>query len=156
MHVLKEKHMDDFIDVMRTFEIKKRECKPSSSGSVVLRFPATLNDVVQSVTGKTFQEQIERSPHKSHVQLVKDKLRCDANLVTSLFDGPGTCIVDHLSTLLSKYSGKPIDRFVLVGGFFGVAIAAGSGEESFSMKACGHTTGRRTGRHERRGNVWAQ
>ncbi|KAH3897100.1 heat shock 70 kDa protein 12A-like [Dreissena polymorpha] len=117
MKVLKENHMDDFIELLRSFEIKKRECKPSASGSVVLRFPTTLNEVVNVVTRKSFQEQIERSPFKNQVQLIKDKLKCDASVVSSLFDGPVKSIVDHLTTLVSKFHDNPINHIVMVGGF---------------------------------------
>ncbi|XP_052212853.1 heat shock 70 kDa protein 12A-like [Dreissena polymorpha] len=117
MQVLKENHMDDFIELMRSFELKKRECKPSASGSVVLRFPTTLQEVVRNVTKKSFTEQIARSPFQGEVKLIKDKLKCDITVVSSLFDGPVRSIVDHLSTLVSKFRDNPINQIVLVGGF---------------------------------------
>ncbi|KAH3704812.1 heat shock 70 kDa protein 12A-like [Dreissena polymorpha] len=115
--VLKEKHMDDFIEVTRSFEVKKRESKTSATGSVVLRFPATLSSVVHSVTGKSFKEQIEKSPFKGQVNIINDKLKCDAKVISSLFNGPVSSIVEHLSTLLSKHRENPINNIVMVGGF---------------------------------------
>ncbi|KAH3704788.1 heat shock 70 kDa protein 12A-like [Dreissena polymorpha] len=117
MKKLKDSNMEDYLDIMRTFEIKKRECKNSSTGKVIIRIPSSVCDIVVELTQKTLQENIKGSSYKGKVILDRDKLKCEASVIAELFTEPVNCIVGHLYSLLSKYKNKPINHIVMVGGF---------------------------------------
>ncbi|KAH3737743.1 hypothetical protein DPMN_044337 [Dreissena polymorpha] len=119
MRKLKMTSMEDYLRFMRDFELTKREtkCKLATSQQIVIWIPLKLSEIVQELTGSQLKDLIERSSYKSQVCIERDKLKCDANIISALFDDPVKSIVDHLTTLLSKYDTNQINNIVMVGGF---------------------------------------
>ncbi|KAH3818539.1 heat shock 70 kDa protein 12A-like [Dreissena polymorpha] len=110
---LKEEYMDDYMDLKRTFEVKKRDLKTSSS--IVLRIPSIINELVSEMTGCSLQDQIQKSVFKNKISRNRDKLTIDLDVIESLFGVTIRSITEHLSSLLSKHI--HIAYIVMVGGF---------------------------------------
>lgn len=117
MEKFKEGHMEDYVDLFRDFEIKKREIKTSRDEKVTFRIPVTLIDLVKEVTGKGFKDLIQQSSHKNKIRVVSDKIRVDNSVATSLFDGPVQSILSHVADLLQHPSVQDCQAIVMVGGF---------------------------------------
>ncbi|KAH3769786.1 heat shock 70 kDa protein 12A-like [Dreissena polymorpha] len=117
MQEFKLKFMEHYLQLLRRFELLKREFNPETSNEAVLWITTAIFDVVQDLTGNNLEYQIKNSPYKSQVQLWFDRLKFDASFISALFAGPVKSIVDQLSTLMSKHSAKPINHIVMVGGF---------------------------------------
>jgi hypothetical protein len=58
MDSFKNKAMEDYLDLMRCFEVKKREIKATSDRHLSLKIPVALIDQTKEVTGITVWEKI--------------------------------------------------------------------------------------------------
>ena len=58
MKKFKDKHMEDYIDMFRDFEIKKRDIGPSKTGKVTMRIPSALTELFSDMTDETLKEAI--------------------------------------------------------------------------------------------------
>ncbi|XP_052779373.1 heat shock 70 kDa protein 12B-like [Mya arenaria] len=118
MGAFKESHMEDYIDLFRDFEIKKRDISTKKSGGKInLRMPLALVETVKEVTGKTIKETILGSAYGERIKHHGDKIRVDADIVIELFDEPVTSILSHVSTLLKESAVRGCSKIVMVGGF---------------------------------------
>jgi len=57
------KHMEDNIEILRDFEIKKRDIAPNREEKVTLRIPIALTDLFAKMTGETVKEILPQSPY---------------------------------------------------------------------------------------------
>ncbi|XP_052284848.1 heat shock 70 kDa protein 12A-like isoform X2 [Dreissena polymorpha] len=115
VNALKEEFMDDYLDLMATFELKKREFKDSSE--VLLRYPSSLKKLVKKLTDSSLEEQIEKSIYKGKISRNRDKLSIEYNVMASLFESTINNIIEHLSTLICNHADRQIGHIVMVGGF---------------------------------------
>ncbi|XP_052778686.1 heat shock 70 kDa protein 12A-like [Mya arenaria] len=114
----KRSHMDDYVYMIRDFEMKKRGFDPLKiNKSVIFRISATLPHIVKESKGKEIHDLITDSPFKSTVSITADKLRVDKNVVKNLIENQADAIVDHVSSLLDQSTKDDIGTIVLVGGF---------------------------------------
>ncbi|WAR26552.1 HS12A-like protein [Mya arenaria] len=98
----KRSHMDDYVYMIRDFEMKKRGFDPLKiNKSVIFRISATLPHIVKESKGKEIHDLITDSPFKSTVSITADKLRVDKNVVKNLIENQADAIVDHVSSTLN-------------------------------------------------------
>ncbi|KAL3885508.1 hypothetical protein ACJMK2_025561 [Sinanodonta woodiana] len=118
-------HMDDFLDINREFEIKKRKIAPltdsknlgTDHSKVVIRFPLALKEMFEEETGQDLQVAIKQSARPEQIILSSDKLRVDARIFKSFFEEATRSIVDHVKILFSKPALRDVSAILLVGGF---------------------------------------
>lgn len=60
-------HMEDHIDMLRDFEIKKRAVGLSSQDRVTLRVPIALSEVFAEESGETLKEALSQSMYAGKV-----------------------------------------------------------------------------------------
>ncbi|WAR25155.1 LOW QUALITY PROTEIN: HS12B-like protein [Mya arenaria] len=133
MAAFKENHMEDYIDLFRDFEIKKRDISTKKSGGKInLRMPVALVETVKEVSGKTIKETIVGSAYRERIKHLGDKIRVDADLVIELFEEPVTSILNHVSTLLKESAVRGCNKIVMVGGFSESPILQERVKERFS------------------------
>lgn len=56
-------YMEDYIDICRDFEIKKRDINPSRKEKVTLRLPIALTDLFAKVTGESVKETLPQTAY---------------------------------------------------------------------------------------------
>ncbi|XP_053399341.1 heat shock 70 kDa protein 12A-like isoform X3 [Mercenaria mercenaria] len=115
--VFKEKHMDDYIDLLKTFEVKKREISPQQPTKVTFRIPPTLTETILEATGHTIHEKILLSEYRDHVWFQSGKLRVDADVTRMFFQKVTDSITKHISSLMQKQSARNCQAILMVGGF---------------------------------------
>lgn len=115
MKAFKREHMDDYIDIFRTFEVKKREITSSSSAKVTLRLPPSLTDTVLDVTKTSIEKVISNSEFREQVTF--GKLRVEASTVKSFFKRSVKSIISHISSLMKDRSSHDCSAILMVGGF---------------------------------------
>ncbi|XP_060551250.1 heat shock 70 kDa protein 12A-like [Ruditapes philippinarum] len=113
----KEEHMDDYSDLLRTFEVKKRETSPGHSGKVTFRIPPTFAETIKDATGLSIHDKILSSPFNGQVSYVSGKTRVDGQIAQSFFKQSVDSIVQHLESLLGERLNKEYTAIVMVGGF---------------------------------------
>ncbi|XP_060551251.1 heat shock 70 kDa protein 12B-like [Ruditapes philippinarum] len=113
----KEEHMDDYIDLLRTFEVKKRETSPGQSDKVTFRIPPSFADTIKDATGLSIKDKMISSPFKGKVTYVSGKLRVDVEIARSFFTQSVDSIIEHLASLLRERMNRGCTSIVMVGGF---------------------------------------
>ncbi|XP_053378885.1 heat shock 70 kDa protein 12B-like [Mercenaria mercenaria] len=113
----KEDHMDDFIDLFRTFEVTKREISPEKSAKVTFRLPPSFTDTFLEITGGSIAKKISSTEFRDRISYLSGKLRVDANITLDFFQKSVDSIVRHISSLLQDSSVQPCEAILMVGGF---------------------------------------
>ncbi|XP_052761483.1 heat shock 70 kDa protein 12A-like [Mya arenaria] len=114
----KRSNMEDYLYMIRDFEVKKRNVDPTKSDKpVVFRISAMLPKLVKKIKGKKIPEVIMDSLFGSKVSVQGDKLKVDMSVVTFLFKTQVDAIVQHVSELIERSTKGYIEAIVLVGGF---------------------------------------
>ncbi|XP_045171003.2 heat shock 70 kDa protein 12A-like [Mercenaria mercenaria] len=113
----KNKHMDDYIEVFRDFEIKKRQISPTKQEKVTIRMPASLSTLCSEMRSSDLKSLILQSRFGSKVKVLSDKLRVDADVVREFFRPTVRNIISHIATLLKEPSVHGCAAILMVGGF---------------------------------------
>lgn len=109
--------MDDFLDLFRNFELKKREVSPDKNDAAFLRIPVSLGDVAKQLTRKTISQTIDSSRFGGKVSVLRDKMKIDTSVFVSFFEKPVKSITDHVQILLNETTVHGCQTIVMVGGF---------------------------------------
>lgn len=67
MSKFKGKYLEDFLEIFRDFEVKKRDIGPDKDSKVTFRVPTALADLVKEIRGQPFAETIQKSKYASQV-----------------------------------------------------------------------------------------
>ncbi|WAR26719.1 HS12A-like protein [Mya arenaria] len=111
-------YMEDYIFMIRDFEMKKRGVDPlKSERPVIFRVSAMLPKLIKKTRGKKIHEAITDSPFDSTVSIQGDKLKVDMSVVATFFKTQIDAIVDEVSNIIEQSTIGDIDAIVLVGGF---------------------------------------
>ncbi|XP_060586655.1 heat shock 70 kDa protein 12B-like, partial [Ruditapes philippinarum] len=104
----KESAMGDYLDLMKSFEIKKRS-KPPRQGvqRVMIKIPATLRTMIR----------IAETRYRDGTSTVGDKLRFSIEIMNSFFKESMEKIVGHLKELFIKPNVDACDVILMVGGY---------------------------------------
>ncbi|KAK3580556.1 hypothetical protein CHS0354_009513 [Potamilus streckersoni] len=119
------KHMDDYLDINREFEIKKRKIDPSTDSNnsgtdhsnIVIRFPLALKEIFEKETGEDLEAAIKQTTRSKQITLSRDKLKVDARIMKGFFEEATRNIVDHVKMLFSIPALRDVSEILLVGGF---------------------------------------
>jgi hypothetical protein len=64
-----EKHMEDYLEIFRDFEIKKRDIGPSRSGKITIRMPISLMELFEQFTDETLKEAIPQTIFANQISI---------------------------------------------------------------------------------------
>ncbi|XP_060570239.1 heat shock 70 kDa protein 12A-like [Ruditapes philippinarum] len=113
-----EDHKDDFIDLLREFEIKKRTVKPDMDSKVTFKIPITLHELYRDVNDGEIRDAVRKIPTlEGKVTFAGDKMRVEADTVKALFAQTNDTITKHLQNILSLPVAQGISSILMVGGF---------------------------------------
>lgn len=108
---------DDYIDLFREFEVKKREISPKKDTKITLRLPSSLRDTFEKKTGESISDVIKQTNFADKMTFTGDKLRAEVSVYKSFFDEAIKGTVDHVEALLNDRSTKGTSSILMVGGF---------------------------------------
>ena len=108
---------DDYLDLMRDFEITKRKITDKIDTDVKIRLPTTFRETVKRVTGKTISENIVGSAYEGELHQRKDKLYISPEVSKSLFQASIDNIIYKVKSLLMEPSVAGTSALLLVGGY---------------------------------------
>lgn len=117
MDVFRRKHPADYIDLLREFEVKKRNVKEKMDTSVNFKLPIALTQLFEETKKKTFRKALEESTYSTDVTIAADKIRIKPNLIQGMFRDPLVHLEDHIRCILAKPQVRGTSTFLLVGGF---------------------------------------
>ena len=106
-------HRDDFLELFRTFEIKKRSVTAESDSDVIFSLPLSLTEIYTDINNQSLNDCIKRDD----VIMTKNKLRCKALTFKALFRETCDNIAKHVSKLLDEDNCSGASAIMMVGGF---------------------------------------
>lgn len=121
MQTFKLKCMDDYIDIFREFETKKRAVSNGKTNKVVMTMPVSLTNLVKtsSVKGQksTFKDVVENSVYGNDVNFAKQKLHISHSCFVKFFDPAIDGIIKHMESILYQSNFSHVKNILMVGGF---------------------------------------
>ncbi|KAH3837772.1 heat shock 70 kDa protein 12B-like [Dreissena polymorpha] len=128
-----EKHQDDYIDLMRAFEVRKRSIQPTSEDRITFKIPISLHELYREMTGGEMRDAVKNNQKlNGKVSFAGDKMRTDATIIKALFEETCTNIVDHLRQLLKNPQTAGTRTILMVGGFSESQMLAAAVQSAFS------------------------
>lgn len=121
MESLKTEHLEEYLDILREFEMKKRSFRLNKKDVTYFRIPVNALDAIvsSSTIHKTLKDALKASKHANDVIVHKDKLKIDSQIFRSLFDSTVYGIVHLLHSMLKDGRADWVSQIILVGGFSG-------------------------------------
>ncbi|XP_052793875.1 heat shock 70 kDa protein 12A-like [Mya arenaria] len=111
-------NMMDFIDLLREFEVKKRNFNSTMSQKITFKVPIALNVDFKAKHGKDIKDHIAtKSQYKENVSWVSDKLRLASETAKGLFHDACYSAAKHLKSLFDEGQVKDVPMILMVGGF---------------------------------------
>lgn len=115
----KLKHMQDYVDMKRYFEAKKRSYKPEPGGIIRMAIPQTLVQLCKKIYGdKNFKDVIDKNDVlKNKVKFSSHKLTLDNGVWEGFFKKTINGIVKHIDEIFQEPGAKDVKIVFMVGGF---------------------------------------
>ena len=114
----KTEEPDDWIELGRTFEQKKKTIDPDRDNRIIIRIPRSLTELYEDENdGETLEEAIAESEFSSDVELNRDKMAFQAQMIRGLFDEPIKKTITHINSLMTNANTSGLKAILMVGGF---------------------------------------
>jgi hypothetical protein len=118
MRRFKDEQMEDYFQLLREFELKKRNIKTDSTGNITFRLPASLVDLYRKYNLDTLKGRIIAMGLSDVVKYNGgDKLRVDTSVIRQWFEPPIYNVIQHVQQILAKPNMQKVETILLVGGF---------------------------------------
>ncbi|WAR14055.1 HS12B-like protein [Mya arenaria] len=116
---LRKTEMNDYFDVTREFEHKKRSFDTDKTKQIIVRISASLKDFAEKYSSKSLEELIASLKVRENAITTRgnDKLKIDVTVVQTWFKRPIDLLIQHLKSLLAEPKIKSVRTVILVGGF---------------------------------------
>jgi molecular chaperone DnaK (HSP70) len=105
---------EDWLDLWRDFEVKKRAVSPDKSSRINMKFPISLINMYEKVTKQSLSEALSRSKFADDISHTGDKLKFSAEVFKSLFD---TSIEKTIGYVKGVIRNTGVKSILMVGGF---------------------------------------
>ena len=126
-----KKATDDWLDLRRLFEIRKRNLHRLNEEKIAMKCPLALKEIVEQETNKTLIDIINASKFSDKIQVRKDKLLFSSSLIRSLFDYAIQTTLSHVRSILEHESVKNNEMILMVGGFSDSCLLRNAVENEF-------------------------
>ncbi|XP_053400332.1 heat shock 70 kDa protein 12B-like [Mercenaria mercenaria] len=113
----KENETEDWLDLWRDFEVKKRTVRPEKDARIVMKFPLSLVKLIEKKHGQAFEDYIDCSDYADILTVTGDKLKFQASVFKTLFDTSVNKTIQHIEHLLRDETARMINVILMVGGF---------------------------------------
>lgn len=111
----KEKETEDWLDLWRQFEIKKRAVCPESNARIHMSLPASLIEMYKATANEDISEAISRSKYSGELEFTGSRMIFTAKVCRSLFSESIKNTINRVRELLKK--NKDVTVILMVGGY---------------------------------------
>ena len=108
---------DDWIDLWRTFEVKKKAIDPTTTAKTNMKLPLSLIEFYKSETQQDLRDRIEETKYAAQMSLSGDKIRIESQLMQELFTKSISSTVSHVKSILKDNRARGTKAILMVGGF---------------------------------------
>ena len=113
-----EQETEDWIDLWRMFELKKKTVDPAKKDKVTMKLPTTLLELYKKETKQDIRDRIAETEFSGKIIFAGgDKVRYGATLIQSLFKESVDKTVTHVQSLLQDENARDVNAILMVGGF---------------------------------------
>ncbi|KAL3879884.1 hypothetical protein ACJMK2_032160 [Sinanodonta woodiana] len=116
-HRFKVENKEDYLDMFREFEIKKREIAPDNDNKATIRLPSSLKEIFEDESSEDLRTTIMQTKYANDVSLKGDKLRINASVIKRLFSNATQSTVSHVKELMNDEIVRRVSSILMVGGF---------------------------------------
>ncbi|XP_052779004.1 heat shock 70 kDa protein 12A-like [Mya arenaria] len=113
----KEDHLDDYIELLRRFEVKKRDIDPDKDAKMVMSIPLAFFTTVKKRLHKDFNKVVKKSSYTNSVSLTGDKLKIDPTVARNFFKESIENTIALVKDVLRKNENRGVEAILMVGGF---------------------------------------
>lgn len=118
MRKFRAENQDDYIELMREFEVKKRTIEPTLDSKITFKIPISLHELFRNVKDQELRDAVRGNPQFSgKVAFAGDKMRTEPTLVKGLFEETNRTIIEHLRSIFANPVAKEASTILMVGGF---------------------------------------
>lgn len=107
----RQKNPDDYHDLFREFEMKKRSCRKGGS----LHIPISFNEECLEILGTDLTTLINSSKYKDNFRMISYKLRI--NSFETFFQPACDGIITHVKKWLQNLELRNVNKILMAGGF---------------------------------------
>ena len=122
---------DDWLDLCRLFEVKKRNLRHQNEDMVAMKLPLALKEMAEKETHKSVSDMIKASKFSETIYVRKDKLLFSSSLMKSFFDYAIETTISHLRSVLQHESVTNSQMILMVGGFSESSLLRNAIEKEF-------------------------
>ncbi|XP_060585384.1 heat shock 70 kDa protein 12A-like [Ruditapes philippinarum] len=133
MNKFQREEMNDYFDLLREFETKKRSITRNNEGKITFKLPLSLCKLAE-LDGIKIATKIERSHDKKKYSWIGDKLRIEKIAAKALFAPPIEKLLNHVKNMFEQPEIQDVDAILLVGGFSECDLVTEAFEQSFPDK----------------------
>ncbi|XP_076117417.1 heat shock 70 kDa protein 12A-like [Mytilus galloprovincialis] len=116
MKELRKTELEDFIDLVREFESKKRSIRVDQTSRVVVTLPVSLIDLMKRHK-KITKIGLDQSPYGQAVSYSNQKLHISPDTFRDLFQSTTEALINHLERMFRDDKLSDLDNLIMVGGF---------------------------------------
>lgn len=132
MEVIHHRCTDDYLDVLQSFEIKKRSIRPDLKEKVKFKIPASFVKTYKDINNVDIEKTTSLPGHlKGKVDMSKDKMTVDPNIVKGLFVDVCDRICEKAKEFHQSVSHLEVKKILMVGGFSESAMLQEKVEKTF-------------------------
>lgn len=115
---LKLEYMEDFIDLMRELETKKRAMNKQKSGKINMSIPVQVLDIMKECGKCTkIEDALSKSKYANKIYWNRSKLQIPVDIFRELFYQTINGIVEHIEQIYKEPRMDSADTILMVGGF---------------------------------------
>ncbi|XP_078325542.1 uncharacterized protein LOC111126599 isoform X2 [Crassostrea virginica] len=132
---LQKMQMDDYLELERRFEIKKRSIASNKTGSVKINFPLIVFQLANEMnkTESVCDIIAKNAKYAGKIKVEAQKLQIPTEILVSLFRPTIGKIIEHIQTILKENTNE-VDVILMVGGFAECDIVQSEFKKNFSDK----------------------
>ncbi|XP_052794101.1 heat shock 70 kDa protein 12B-like [Mya arenaria] len=135
MDRFRSENQEDYMDLLREFEVKKRAIGQSLDSRTTFKIPITLYETFRDVTGREIRDEVKENKLLSgKVAFAGDKMRVEPGAVKELFSETTKHIIDHLKGIFADPTASGADTVLMVGGFSESPMLRETVQEAFPDK----------------------
>ncbi|KAK3578318.1 hypothetical protein CHS0354_004228 [Potamilus streckersoni] len=108
---------EDYLDMFRDFEVKKRDIVPDNDNKVTIRLPSSLREIFEDESGEDLRTAILQTRYANEMSFTGDKLRINASVIKRLFSNAIESTVSHVKELMKERTVHGLSSILMVGGF---------------------------------------
>ncbi|WAQ98321.1 HS12B-like protein [Mya arenaria] len=124
--------VEEFVELQRHFEAKKRSIKHDKEGKETIRIPVALTELYKRMTKKDIRQAVE--PFHDNLALTAGKLRVNCEFVRGWFKDTCDNTVKHVRDLFRQPAMLSCETILLVGGFAESSVLQQAFRENFPDK----------------------